>query len=173
MYRLRRIGPWLAILATVVAAAVIVLVLVGRLQGRNSQTGAPPVPIVDATLDAVSASAPSPAAAKAMDLCYVEVYGSDRVAGMAQVPANKLTLYLPFAGVEPELQTDALVWAIAFQGEFTFSRSGTTALDPVCVVNGDDFTFYAPSGYRDRDGTWTSPIPRQAPPQLALPPLAP
>lgn len=168
----RRISTWLAAAATVLAAAAITLaVLNGAFFTGSNRTASGPA--IDTLLDPVSLSNPTADAAEALKLCQVDRLGPENVAGMGHVPADKLVDYAPFAGVEPELTGDELVWAVVFDGKSTFGRTGTTVVNAVCVVSNGDPTIYAPSGHWDRGGVWHAGVSRDSPPPLALPTLAP
>jgi hypothetical protein len=86
---------------------------------------------VDSSLAAVSLSNPSPEASAALSRC-VRRSDWDKIAGMAQLPARDLHRFTYTNGHEPELQTDALVWAIQLRGDNDDTVG--IALDPLCVV---------------------------------------
>jgi hypothetical protein len=137
--------------------------------------GLPSVP-VDTSLDAVSRSNPSAGAKEAMDLC-VGPENLDQVVGMAQLPGNQVHRFTLTNGREPELQSDALVWAIQSKGLLP-ARSGTW-IDPLCVVVqavppafplGATPYHFLPYGTL---GEFFSPPPDFIWPEAALPSLAP
>lgn len=125
---------------------------------------------IDASIAPVSLSDPSPEAKHALELCMppagAKIIGMGLVAHARDVPE-----YVPLWGVEPELQTDAPAWVVAFDGRVTLPR-GYWADDPVCVVIDGTATTYMPglSGL----GTKVVP-PLEAPrsPTMALPPPLP
>ncbi len=129
--------------------------------------GMPDVP-VDPTLDAVSKSAPSNDAAKAMGLCLRE--GElDQVTGMAELPARDVHRFTLTNGKEPELQKESLAWAIQLKGHF-WTRRGDEVIDPLCVVVDGIPLHYAPYGHV---GERFVPPSDFLPPEAALPSLAP
>ena len=92
--------------------------------------GLPDVP-VDSTLEAVSKTNPDADAAAALDQC-VRPGDIDKVVGMAHIPARDVHRFTLTNGKEPELETDALVWAIQLKGGIHSSFG--VMLDPLCVV---------------------------------------
>jgi hypothetical protein len=136
-------------------------------QPQAVSEGMPDVP-VDSTLQAVSKSAPSGDAAKAMELCLRE--GElDQVTGMAQLPARDVHRFMLTNGKEPELQKESLAWAIQLKGHF-WTRRGYEIIDPLCVVVDGTPLRYAPYGHV---GEKFVPPSDFLPPEAALPPLAP
>lgn len=128
---------------------------------------------VDATLAAVSRSNPGAAASEVLDLCYVDAFGVDAIAGMAEVPrARDLPMYVNLVGVEPEIRTDAPAWVISFRGKVTLPRGLGWAIDPTCVVIDGERTLFL-TGPHGRGDNQVDPLPVPNPPTLALPPLAP
>lgn len=93
---------------------------------------------------------------------------TDLVAGMAQLPARDVRRFMLTNGNEPELQTDALVWAIQYDGVIPGRRGDT--IDPLCVLVGAETYIYAPYGV---EGQPFSPPPDFTGPAAALPPLEP
>lgn len=91
----------------------------------------PDVP-VDTSLEAVSRTSLTASAKVALNLCVAPA-NLDQVVGMARLPANQVHRFTLTNGREPELQTDALVWAIQLKGLLP-ERASDAWIDPLCVV---------------------------------------
>jgi hypothetical protein len=128
----------------------------------------PPGLPVDLSLTPVSRSQPGDEAAAVLARCLADG-NLDAVAGMAQLPGNRVREFMLTNGKEPELQSDQLVWAVQLQGPIA-AIVGPDIFDPLCVVIGDQRLMFAP--YAVADGSFTPP-PDFIWPRLALPPLAP
>ena len=133
----------------------------------SAELGMPNVP-VDTSLEPISRSTPSQAAAAALALCVRE--GEIHlVSGMAQLPAREVHRFMLTNGKEPELQDDALVFAVQFKGAIP-ERYGAM-IDPLCVVFEDGTRFYyMPYGTQEKPSKVPSDFTAAT---VALPPLAP
>lgn len=125
---------------------------------------------------AVSASKPSAGAADALAKCQVgSTISLDRVQGMELIsPAREAPRYVALTGREPEIQSDEPAWVIQFRGEIPMPANGEIWTDPVCVVTGDVFGYYATGPVKILpSGVVVTPGPLASPPDRVLPSLAP
>jgi hypothetical protein len=129
---------------------------------------------VDTSIEAVSASRPSSAAAEAMKVCDVDALGIDAIAGMGLIDsATRAISYAPLTGLEPELATSKPAWMIQWKGNIPQLRSNETWVDPVCIVIDGYGGFYATGPVVLPDGSLYTPAPVTRPPEYSLPSLAP
>ncbi len=148
--------------ASVRASAAVVTTDVPLVTPRTGFRGLP----VDTTLTPVSLGNPPNDAERAMALCVRGL--EDRVAGMAKLPAREVHRFMLTNGNEPELQTDAAVWAVQYEGAIPGRRGNP--IDALCVAVGTDRYLYAPYGVAD--APFSAP-PDFVPPTAALPPIDP
>lgn len=132
----------------------------------------PPAAPVDTALTQVSRSNPGPEAGAILDLCGAAGFDLAGISGMAKVAhARDLPRYVRLTGREPEIQTDAPAWVVAYSGRMTLPRALGWAEDPICVVIDGERTVFL-TGRHGRGDVESEPLPVPGPP-FSLPPLAP
>lgn len=142
----------------------------------SASPGAATVLPIDPSVEPVALSALSPEAASVLQICQVlDNIGTDRVAGMGKIDhARDAVHYAWLTGLEPEIQTDAPAWVVAFKGEVPMPMSGEVWVDPTCIVVDGDGGFYATGPVRIlASGVTVTPPPARVKPDRALPPLLP
>jgi hypothetical protein len=144
----------------------------------DQPTGPPNV--VEGVIAPVSLSQPTPAAARAFELClvrgWVERSGINVIAGIGRIDhAYEAAHYARLTGREPELQSDKPAWIVQFRGDIRMALSNTVYVDPACVVvEGGDGGFFG-TGTVNEVGAGVSRTrqPVAAEPDRLLPPPQP
>lgn len=160
-------------------AAIVVLAAACSRAGQGSPSvdasAADALATSDPGLRAVSLSESYGDSADAMALCGVGEH-RDLVSGAAHVMhAKDLPKYVRLSGNEPEIQTDAPAWVVAYQGVVRLPVRGlryayVDQIDPTCVVIDGESSWFTTGEIRNPDGTVIEPSLLPAP-AGTLPPL--
>lgn len=126
----------------------------------NGPAAAPQATSAPADANPVSLSSPSQQAAQGIAACAVTQYKA-QIKGMAILAhARELPEFVPLTGREPEIQSDAPVFVVQFQGTVRLPLRGGpgsaayTDIDgPTCVVYGGDATWYLTGPWVDSNGS--------------------
>lgn len=175
---------------TLVALGAAIVVVAGCYSGVGAPTPRAPiagsdVPQVDASIEVVSASTPSAAAAAALDACGITNFNPDQpgrvsanfgigvVSGMGLVvPGRNANNYAPL-GSAPEIQTDKPLWVITTGDAWlSFPLVAGELQHATCVVPDEPGavpTWFATGNVRNGDVIVTPPPFDQ--PSLRLPEL--
>ena len=108
--------------------------------------------------------------------CQVlDSFGLGSVGGMGKIAHGRDAVkYVWLAGIEPQIQTDAPAWLIAFRGDIPMPKIGEVWVDPTCFYANGEAGFFATGLVKDvSSGKLFTPLPARTPPDRALPPLAP